>query len=269
MVFYIPTDVQQGQKFSVKFKSDKVEFIRRDDFIETTTEIAVSPQDNTEIRLITIANLSRDIRHIELTSYSELALSPHKTDRSHQAFNKLFIQTERVPDLQGIIAYRRLKSETDQPIFAAHLVTSNQQTDEPLQFETDRSLFIGRGNNLSMPEALKGDLTNSEGYVLDPIFSLRRRVTLQAGQRVQVAFITALASDKETLTNLMKKYSDIEASHLSFEMAWTHAQLDLRHLKIHQERSSTFPKVSKSYFIPSFATAHLIFKYPKKSVDSV
>lgn len=246
---YQPT-FTKGNKFHVKFKTDKVEFLRRDHFIETKTEITVSPQDNTEIRLFTIANLSNGTRHIELTSFSELSLAPHRTDRAHPAFNKLFIQTESIPDLQGIIAFRRLRSDADQPVFAAHLVISNQMTKEPFQFETDRSLFIGRGNTLASPQAMGGELSNSEGYVLDPIFSLRRRIFLTAGERVQIAFITTVAKDRETLIATMKKYSDINASHLSFEMAWTHAQLDLRHLKIHQEEAQLFQRLASHVLFP-------------------
>jgi len=246
---YQPT-YTKGQKFSVKFKPDKVEFKRRDHEIETTTEIAVSPQDNSEVRLITLANLSSKKRKIELTSYCELALAPHKTDLAHPAFNKLFIQTESLPELNGIIAFRRLRSDTDQPIFAAHLICCSQKTVEPLQFETDRSLFIGRGNTLEFPQSLKGDLTNSAGYVLDPIFSLRRIVTLEPSERVQISFITTVSNDRETLLATMKKYNEFNASHLCFELAWTHAQLDLRHLKIHQEEAQLFQKLASHMLFP-------------------
>lgn len=245
---YNPTDTK-GQRFSVKFKPEKAEFQRRDNEIETTTDIFVSPQDNAEIRLITIGNLSRKSRTIELTSYSEIALAPHKTDRQHPCFNKMFIQTEEVPAL-GILAFRRLRSETDTPLWAAHLIACSQPSEEPLQFETDRSLFIGRGNSLSHPQALNGNLTNSQGFVLDPIFSLRRRIKLEGGQRVQVAFITAVARDRRTLVSLMKKYNDINASHVAMEMAWTNAQLDLRHLRIHQEEAQLYMKLASHLLYP-------------------
>ncbi len=246
---YHPT-MTKGQKFSVKFKSDKVEFKRRDHDIETTTEIAVSPQDNTEVRLVTIANLSRRQRQIELTSYSELALSQHKTDRSHPAFNKMFIQTEKVPELNGIIAFRRLRKDTEQPIWVAHVIASDQPAKEPLQFETDRKLFVGRGNTLVSPAAMRQPLTQSEGFVLDPIFSLRKAIVLEPGQRVQVAFITTTAKDKDALIGLMKKYNEMSAVNLCFEMAWTHAQLDLRHLRIHQEEAQLYQKLASHILYP-------------------
>jgi len=234
----------------VRFKADRIEFHRRDHQIETITEIVVSPQDNAEIRLVTLANLSKEIRHIEVTSYSELALAPHNTDRLHPCFNKFFIQTEALPEMSGLLAFRRLRSKEDRPIWAAHIVASDQPLKEPIQFETDRTLFIGRGNSLSSPEALKSDLKNSEGYVLDPIFSLRRRIILQPGQRVQVSFITVIGSDRDTVVELIKKYGDIAASQRALELAWAHAQLELRHLRITQEEAQLFQKLASRILYP-------------------
>jgi len=240
----------KGQKFSAHFKPDKAEFKRRDQLIETTTEIAVSPQDNAEVRLVTFANLSKSVRYLELTSYSELALAPHPVDRSHPCFNKFFIQTEAIPDLRGLIAFRRLKSPEEMQLFAAHLIACDQPAEEPFQFETDRSLFIGRGHTLAAPQALSSSLQNSAGYVLDPIFSLRRTIAIKPGQRVQVSFITAVAETREAVIELMKKYAEIEASRRVFDLAWTFAQLELRHLRIHQEEAQLFQKLAGYVLYP-------------------
>lgn len=244
-----PTNVK-GQKFSASFKADRVEFRRRDNLIETLSEIVVSPEDNSEIRLMTIANLSKETRHLELTSYSELALAPHNADRAHPCFNKFFIQTEALPSISALLAFRRLRSPEDKPVWAAHIVASNQNPQEPLQFETDRTLFIGRGNHLFNPAALNDDLKNSEGYVLDPIFSLRKRITLEPGQRVQVSFITSVTDNRDSVIELAKKYGDIASSHRALEMAWTHAQLELRHLRIHQEEAQLYQKLASRVLYP-------------------
>ena len=246
---YHPTETK-GKKYSVSFKVDKVEISRRDDEIDTSTEIAVSPEDNAEIRLITLANLSKNTQELELTSYTELALSPHEADRSHPSFNKLFIETEALPDLSAVLAFRRLRSYTDQPIWAAHIVTTHESSDKSIQYETDRSLFIGRGRTLKNPQALQKDLTNSFGAVLDPIFSIRKTVKLLPLQRLEIAFITAVADSREKIMALVNKYRDIASSHRSFEMAWTQAQLELRHLRIHQEEVQLFQKLASRVLYP-------------------
>lgn len=236
-------------KYSVRFKADKVEFQRRDNQIETLLEIVVSPEDNAEIRIITLANLSKETRHLELTSYSELALAPHAADSTHPTFNKLFIETEALPQQSALLAFRRLRASDEAPYWAAHIVASNQDSEE-LQYETDRNKFIGRGNTLINPTALSGELSNSSGTVLDPIFSLRKRIVLEPGQRVQVSFITAISDNREASIALIDKYRDIASSHRALEMAWTNAQLELRHLKVHQEEVQLFQKLASRILYP-------------------
>ena len=52
-----------------------------------------------------------------------------------------------------------------------------------VQFETSRERFLGRGRTLADPAALDRGaiLSGTTGPVLDPIFSLRRRVRLDPG----------------------------------------------------------------------------------------
>lgn len=246
---YQPTNTK-GRKYQVSFKADKVEVNRRDNDIETITNIVVSPEDNAEIRYITLANLSRDKQKLELTSYSELALAPHMTDRAHPAFNKMFIETEFMPEHSALLAFRRLRSPEDKQILAAHILASDLAIDEAIQFETERPRFIGRGKSLKKPLALEGDLSNNYGFVLDPIFSLRCRITLEPGQRAHLAFVTAAADTHDRIEVLIRKYVDISASQRAIDMAWTHAQLELRHLRIHQEEAQLFQKLASRILYP-------------------
>ena len=53
----------------------------------------------------------------------------------------------------------------------------------PVEWETDRARFLGRGRELRAPLALEGQpLSGSTGTVLDPVASLRYRVRLAAGR---------------------------------------------------------------------------------------
>lgn len=246
---YHPT-LHKGRHYTVSFKSDKAEFTRRDHQIETITEIVVSPEDNAEIRLITITNLSSKQRHLELTSYVELALAPHMTDRAHPCFNKFFIETEALPEHSGLLAFRRLRSPNESPVWAGHVVAMRPESKEPIQYETDRSKFIGRNRTLQHPAALDGELSNSVGTVLDPIFSLRQRVLLEPGQQIQISFVTIFGESREAVVALLQKYQDLFASHRAIEMAWTYAQLELRHLSIHQEEAQLFQKLASRIIYP-------------------
>ena len=101
---------------------------------------------------------------------------------------------------------------------------------EAPEFETDRAQFLGRGRTLENPEALTRHLTNSIGAVLDPIFSLRRRVTILPNQRFQFALVTVVADSREAVVALAGRYSEFHTCARAFETAWTHSQLEMRRL---------------------------------------
>lgn len=246
---YQPTQTK-GNEYSVNFKGDKAEFRRKDYHIETLTEIVVSPEDNAEIRLITLINHSSETRYIELTSYLELSLAPHIADRAHPCFNKLFIETEAIPEVSALLGFRRLRSPDDRPIWAVHLLSTSQISNEDVQYETDRGRFIGRGRSLKHPLALSGDLSNTTGTVLDPIFSIRKRVVIEPGRRVQLSFVTAVADNRASSLALIEKYKEIQASHRAIEFAWSYAQLELRYLRIHQEEVQLFQKLASRLIYP-------------------
>ena len=64
------------------FPQSRAEFRRRDFDVDTYTEVAVSPEDDVELRRINISNHSRIPRTIELTSYAEVVLAtPPRTRR--------------------------------------------------------------------------------------------------------------------------------------------------------------------------------------------
>lgn len=245
---YHPTQAK-SRLYQVSFKADKADFRRRDNEIETHTEIVVSPEDDAEVWVITLANLSSTTRYLELTSYLELALAPHKADLAHPSFNKLFIETEALPQLSALLAYRRARSPNETPIWTAHLLSKTEEITS-LEYETDRNLFIGRGKTLEHPEALDKTLSNSSGYVLDPIFSLRRKVSIEPGQRVILSFVTLSADTREKAIALVEKYHDLSASHRALEMAWTHAHLELRRLRIHQEEMQLYQKLASRILYP-------------------
>lgn len=241
---------KKGGQYSVLFKSDKAEFHRKDFQIDTITEVFVTPEDQAEIRLVTLVNHSKKTRYLELTSYIELVLAPHATDRQHPSFNKMFIETEAVPEHGSLIAFRRQRSPTETPLWAAHVIAVNHDQGGEFQFETDRNNFIGRGRTLENPQAMEGNLSNTSGTVLDPIFSLRCKVAIDPGKRIQVSFVTLIADNKVSAIALSEKYKHLEASLRAQELAWNYAHLELRHLRIQQEEAQLFQKLASRVLYP-------------------
>ncbi len=67
--------LKPAKRYQAIFTQSRAEFRRSDDRIDTHTEISVSPEDDIELRRITITNRSKLPRTIELTSYAEVVLA--------------------------------------------------------------------------------------------------------------------------------------------------------------------------------------------------
>ncbi len=85
-------------------------------------EITVCPDDPVEIRRIHLHNTRNKPRRLRLTSYGEVILTQHVADDRHPAFNKLFIQSEFIPELNLQIFSRRPRSDDETPIFLGHML---------------------------------------------------------------------------------------------------------------------------------------------------
>ena len=175
---YQPSGVEP-ETYQVTLTEDRAEFIRTDGTLTSTLEIVVSPEDDAEVRRLSIANMGHRDREIEVTSYAELVLAPPAADAAHQTFLKLFVQTEYVAKLQTLLATRRKRTPDEPDIWAAHhAVVEGTVSGEP-EFETDRARFLGRGREARSPLAVVDGrrLSNTVGTVLDPVFALRYRLS--------------------------------------------------------------------------------------------
>ncbi|MEI9931906.1 MAG: hypothetical protein WDM89_15555 [Rhizomicrobium sp.] len=181
------------------FSEDRSEITRNDGSLTTVTEVMVSPEDDAEVRRVSITNHGARTREIEITSYAEVSLARQADDVTHPAFAKLFVETEFAANEGAIIATRRKRSSGDPDIWAAHLAVVEGESSGDVQFETDRGRFLGRGQTVRSPVAIADGwpLSNTVGPVLDPIFSLRRRVQIPRGATVRVAFWTMAAATRD------------------------------------------------------------------------
>lgn len=221
-----------GEDYKVTYAPDKVEFSRKDGNIRTHTEIVVSPEEQVEIRRISLTNHSKYYRTVEVTSYFEVVLARSSEDYAHPAFGNLFIQTEFMHE--ALFASRRPRSEEQARLWLMHTVATEGETVGSLQYETDRSRFIGRGRSLACPQALDANhpLSNTVGAVLDPIMSLRQRVRIEPGQTVRLSFSIGYAENREEIIRIAEKYKDPHSVNRAFELAWIHSKMELRHLNL-------------------------------------
>ncbi len=249
----------EADAYNVVFNEDRAAFTRRDKTLTTTMEVLVSSEDDAEVRRISVTNAGSRVRELEITSYAELVLAPQAADIAHPAFSKLFVETEYLADVGAILATRRRRAPTEAEIWAAHLAVidgegAHGQAWGTLEVETDRARFLGRGQGIRTPLAMSDGraLSNTVGSVLDPIFSLRRRVRVAPGAIVSIAFWTIAASTRAALLDAVDKHRDTTAFGRASMLAWTQAQVQLHHLGITAGEASLFQRLA----------GHVIFANP-------
>ncbi len=242
---YQPSGVE-ADSYAVEFSEDRAEIVRRDGTLTTTLQVAVSPEDDAEVRRVSLSNLGHRAREIELTSYAEIVLAPAAADAAHPAFSKLFVQTEFDADAGALLATRRLRSAADAQVWAAHLAVVEGEAAGGAQFETDRARFLGRGRALRTPiSVIDGQpLSNTAGTVLDPIFSLRRRVRIPAGATARIAFWTMVAPTRAQALDLVDKHHASTAFDRVVTLAWTQAQVQLHHLGADPDEAHLFQRLA-------------------------
>jgi cyclic beta-1,2-glucan synthetase len=230
------------------FTQARAEFRRIDNEIESHSEISVSPEDDIELRRVTLTNRSDIVRTIEVTSYSEVVLAPRGQDLAHPAFSNLFVQTELVRDRQAILCTRRPRSAEERPPWLMHLMTVQGTTVGEASFETDRMRFLGRGRNAAAPAAMDSlsPLSNTEGSVLDPVLSIRQAIVLQPGEVARIDMVTGVAETREGATVMMDKYHDTRLADRVFELAWTHANVVLRQINVTEADAQAFGRLAGS-----------------------
>src|SRR5205823_6275781 len=82
------------------------------------------------------------------------------------------------------------------------------------------------------------------GPVLDPVLSLRRQIRIAPERSVSIAFTTALADTREQALALADQYHDFHGITRSFELAWAHSQVELRHLHISAEDAHLYQRLA-------------------------
>ncbi|MDO8391294.1 MAG: glucoamylase family protein [Actinomycetota bacterium] len=240
-----PTGVE-ADSYEVTYAEDRAEYSRRDGSISTGLTVVVSAEHDAEIRRVSLTNLGTRERRLELTSYAEIALAPQAADMSHPAFQNLFVQTEFVPEIGALVATRRPRSGGEPPIWAAHVVALEDQPGGVVQYETDRARFLGRGRSVRSPvSVIDGHpLSNTVGSVLDPIFSLRCRVTLAPGATAHAIFSTVVAGSREEVLDLADKYRESATFERAAVLAWTQAQVQMHHLGIQSDEAHLFQRLA-------------------------
>ncbi len=233
-------------KYSVVYAEDRAKILQRDRSLAITLEIIVSPEDDAELRQLTVTNLEDRDREIDVTSYAEVVLAEQAADEAHPAFSNLFVETAIVPELETLLATRRPRSADEHQLWLAHVAAIDGELVGTYQYESDRARFLGRGRGIRTPlSVIEGvPLTNTTGTILDPIVSLRYRVAIPAGGTARLVFNTLVAPSRKEALDLAEKYRQPGTFERESSLAWTYAQVQLHHLRITQDEAHLFQRLA-------------------------
>ncbi|WP_420877072.1 GH36-type glycosyl hydrolase domain-containing protein [Rouxiella badensis] len=247
-----PAGKKNGQ-YQVVFTDAAAEFTRIEGSLSIQTKIVVSPEDDVEIRRLTLTHRGRQPRIVEITTYAEVVLAPLANDMAHRAFSNLFVQTELVPDREGILCHRRPREENEDCPWLFHMTAIHGETERETSFSTDRAAFVGRGRTPSSPLAMSrsGLLDNSAGAVLDPILAIRQQVELKPGIPLVVDLVYGIAETRLQSLSMMEKYRDNNIADRVFAIARSHSQVALRQINATEEQANLYNQLAGAIIFPS------------------
>ncbi len=244
--------LKRSKHFEAIFSEGRAEFRNRIHGYETHTEIAVSPEDDVEVRRVRITNRARTRREVDVASYAEVVLTSPAADAMHPAFSNLFVQTEIIHGQKAILCTRRPRSQGEYSPWMLHLMAVHGANVGEISYETDRLKFIGRGNTVADPQAMSGGagfagpLSGSEGSVLDPIVAVRYRITLDPQESVTINMVSGIGETRDQALSLVEKYQDRRLADRVFDLAWTHGQVLLRQANASESDAQLYGRLAGS-----------------------
>ena len=259
----------------VRFHSHMAEFRRRDHEIALEMTVTVAPDDDVEIRWLSLANDSERQRHLRLTTYGEVVLAEPAADLRHPAFTKLFVESQYLAEYNALLFRKRPRSAEEKPKYLLHMLVVTQPElggALPLTraYESDRASFLGRGGTPQRPAALLSEQWLSgaaEGppappaptsATLDPIMALGQEIELAAHTAIHVAAVTLAAGSRREAIQLAERYQQWPAIERAFHLAHAHAERELRQLNF------TTPDLEQTQQLLSL----LLYPHPARRADA-
>ena len=220
---YAPLDVMP-ESYRVSFASDKLTYQRLDDGIETKTEVTVLKDRSAELRRFTFANNGdRDVE-LEITSYGEVVLAPGAEDENHRVFAAMKVASEYDGEHEALLFSRPGSHGTTNHMLHKLWVDSSDfqpPTSNLVEYETSRLKFLGRGNSLRKADVIESrrTLSGTVGTTLDPVMSIRRRLHVPVGKKVEAYILTAFGKSREQLLQLSEQYDSPTEVEYAFKTA--------------------------------------------------
>ena len=238
---YYP-NIKEPDEYKAIFSSAVAKFFRKDGDIITTTKVAVSPEDNIEIRQLEIENNSYYEMDIDVISYLDPIICDKDTDITFPAFNKLFLYPQRYKN--AIILEKR---ERNSNVKNMNLLTTffEMPDEQGFEVETDKIKILGNCNNIDSALIINQDKNYSQELKLctDSVISYKKNVKIKPGEKIRLYFAIAISADKEELEDLYSKIISNNFFDRTFELAISKSVVENRYLGFKSEDIELYNKL--------------------------
>ena len=234
-------------RYEAQFSQGVAEFRSTREDIQVHMRVAVSSEDDVELRRLVLTNLSNRERHLEITSYAEVAMLSGLNASEQPAFNGLFLEVEALPAKAAVVCTRRTRSPQESwPLFLHGMIVHKQPISEGVSCETDRSRFLGRCRTTANPAAMASGFPDTCGPTLDPVTAVRRTIRLEPGQPVTVDAVWGVAPDRPAAFSLLDRYCDPHLATRVFDLGRMHSQILLHELRATEANAQLFGRMACS-----------------------
>ena len=234
-------------RYEAQFSQGLAEFRATRDNLQVDMRVAVSSEEDVELRRLVVSNLSSRPRNLDITSYAEVALLNGTNASEQPAFNGLFLEVEAMPAKAAVFCTRRTRSPEEKwPLFFHGMITHNQSVAQGVTCQTDRSGFLGRGGTAARPAGMAGrnKFPDTCGPTFDPVMAVRRTMRLAPGQSVTLDAVWGVAPDRAAALSLLDRYYDAPLATRVFELAQVHSQILLHELQATEANAQLFGRMT-------------------------
>ena len=172
--------LKRSDSYQAIYSESRAEFRCRKHELDAHAEIAVSPEDDIELRRITISNRGRKRRTIDLTSYAEVVLALARRGCATSGTGQPVRADRDSARPTGHPGARRPRSVNEPAAWMFHLmaVTGPTRARSRTRPTAVASSDAAAPSRIRKPCRAGGKLSDSQGSVLDPIVAIRQRLTL-------------------------------------------------------------------------------------------
>ena len=231
-------------KYEITFAEDMNKIVRVDGNIETIMKNVIASKTPVEIRNIELLNTGLEEETIEITTALEPILSKKEQDYAHPAFNQLFLRYEYIEDEKIILVQRRNRENSEEGIYLAVTLYSEQENIGEIEYEIDKEKFYGRGN-MGIPEMVKDSKPFSKKVqlVTDPFIAIKRTVTIMPNEKKNLSLLLSVATKREEAIQNLKDELKEQKIKGEFEIARARIEAENRYIGINAKEIAIYQKL--------------------------